>query len=503
MSVWREGIIKEKKRRKIDLKIEVRDFGPISGGKISFKPLTLFIGPNNSGKSYIAMLVHSIYESFTPPLLFLRGLPYFIGEHFFEERFDISSFLKEFPDVKRQIDDLKAEKELEIPKQVIEKVTNVIFADIYEKRLSNEVVRSYACLLRDLTRIGKKSFALKIDFNSYSTCLIYQKDKLKIKKVPQLNIKIKIKAIESPRPSINIDENGEEILIKIGGLMKKRFMPNQLMAIIFDVCVSKILGIVAMPCYYLPAARSGILQGHKALAASIVKKAPYVGIERLEIPKFSGVVSDFISSVLTLPDERGPFYQLAKTFEEELVKGEIVVRTLDEYRYPEIKYKFQDTEIPLHRASSTVSELAPLFLYLKYSIERGSILIIEEPEAHLHPGNQRILAKALVALVRKGVNIIITTHSEYLLEQLNNFILLSKVDPQKRIERYKYSQEDFLNPDEIAPHVFEYDRESAGHKITEVEITDEDGISQDEFVKIHEALYEETIKIRRDLSAGT
>ena len=51
--------------KKIELKIEVEDFGPISGGRISLKPLTLFIGPNNSGKSYAAMLIHSIFEAYT------------------------------------------------------------------------------------------------------------------------------------------------------------------------------------------------------------------------------------------------------------------------------------------------------------------------------------------------------------------------------------------------------------------------------------------------------
>ncbi len=49
-------------RKKIELSIEAKDFGPISGGKITLKPLTLFIGPNNSGKSYAAMLVHSNFR---------------------------------------------------------------------------------------------------------------------------------------------------------------------------------------------------------------------------------------------------------------------------------------------------------------------------------------------------------------------------------------------------------------------------------------------------------
>jgi len=503
----RRVAFRKKSEKKIDLKIEIKDFGPISDGKITLKPLTLFIGPNNSGKSYAAMLIHSIFESYTSA--FPRGLPPFMRMRFFarSKYFDSSHLLKEFPTLKEQISNLKENREVDILQQFIEKLVNKIFKEIYEKRLIDEIVRSYACPLNELIRIGKRMFELEINFNSYRARLTYQKDKVRIKEFPQMDIKIKLKVIESSRPTIEVEENENEILIKLGGLLEekeeRKFIPFPVIDIILDVCASKILENIAMPCYYLPAARSGILQGHKALAASIVKKAPYVGIERLEIPKFSGVVSDFISSVLTLPDEKGPFYKLAQDFEKELIKGEIVVRTLDEYLPPEIKYSFQDSEIPLHRASSTVSELAPLFLYLKYSIEPNSILIIEEPEAHLHPENQRILAKFLIKIIRKGVNIIITTHSEFLLEQLSSFILLSKVDPKKRAERYKYNEEDFLKSDEIAAYVFNYDKRSGGHKITEVEITDDDGISQEEFFKIHEALYEETIKLRKDLNTET
>jgi predicted ATPase len=500
----RKRTVREQKEKikKMDLRIEITNFGPISSGKIDLKPFTLFIGPNNSGKSYAAMLIHSILESYT--LISPRGVPIILGRHFFTKSFNYRTIYKEFPELEKQINDLEKGKEIVIPKQFIEKMFDKISEEVYEKRLSDEIARSYACPLRDLIRIGKRAFALKINFNSYNFHLIYQRNKLKIKEHQNLDIKIRIKVHGMPRPIFKIEENDKEILIKIGGLWKdkeeRRYRIFQLTDIIFEICASKILKHLPMPCLYLPAARSGILQGHRALAASIVKKAPLAGIESLEIPKFSGVVSDFISSVITLPEEKGPFYRLAQEFEKELIKGEIVVKTLGEYLYPEIKYKFQDTEIPLHRSSSTVSELAPLFLYLKYNVRPGSILIIEEPEAHLHPENQRILAKFLVKLLRKSVNIIITTHSEYLLEQLSSFILLSKVEPQKRVERYKYSKEDFLKPDEIASYVFDYDKKSGGHKITKVEITEEDGISQEEFLKIHEALYEESIKLQRDLN---
>jgi predicted ATPase len=490
------------KNKKMDLVIGVKNFGPISCGKISLKPLTLFIGPNNSGKSYAAMLIHSLLESYT--LITPRKVSIRLRPYFFSEFFDYRTIYKVFSDLVRNNDNLEKGKEIVIPKKFIETIYDKVSEEIYEKRLSKEIGLSYACPLKDLIRIGKRSFSLRVNFNSYDFHLTYHKNKLIIKEHQNLDIKIKIKLLETQRPIFKREMKDKELLIKIGrGIWKmkaeRRFVLGELIEVIIDFCLSKILEHVPIPCFYLPAARSGILQGHRMLAASIVKKAPLVGIERLEIPKFSGVVSDFISTVIMLPEKKGQFYKLAQEFEKELIKGEILVKTFGEYLYPEIKYKFQDTEIPLHRSSSTVSELAPLFLYSKYIIEPGSILIIEEPEAHLHPENQRILAKFLVKLLRKNVNIIITTHSEYLLGQLSSFILLSKVEPQKRVERYKYSEEDFLKPDEIASYVFDYDKKSGGHKITEVKITEEDGISQEEFLKIHEALYEESFKLQREL----
>jgi len=88
-------------KRKIDLRIEAEDFGPIRSSKMEIKPLTVFIGPNNSGKSYAAMLVHSVFESCIPTLP--REVPFFTRRRFFVERFDVHNILKEFPELKNQL----------------------------------------------------------------------------------------------------------------------------------------------------------------------------------------------------------------------------------------------------------------------------------------------------------------------------------------------------------------------------------------------------------------
>jgi predicted ATPase len=128
-------------------------------------------------------------------------------------------------------------------------------------------------------------------------------------------------------------------------------------------------------------------------------------------------------------------------------------------------------------------------------------LIIEEPEAHLHPENQRILAKFLVRLIRKGIKLFITTHSDYLLDQLSSFIMLSQAKNKKQREELNYWKDDYLKPEEISVYVFHFDKKSDGCKIEEVEISEEEGISQEEFLKVNEALYEESIRIRESIQA--
>ena len=65
-----------------------------------------------------------------------------------------------------------------------------------------------------------------------------------------------------------------------------------------------------------------------------------------------------------------------------------------------------------------VTELAPVVLYLRYAVEGGSVLIVEEPESHLHPSMQVAFIRQLAKLVDSGVRVIVTTHSEWVIEEL-------------------------------------------------------------------------------------
>ncbi|MHA1875154.1 MAG: AAA family ATPase [Promethearchaeota archaeon] len=557
-------IKKNSSEMKKQIKIKVKNFGPISEGAISLKPLTIFTGPNNAGKSFLATLIYSINKS----LHKLRG-PSMIKP----SDSDFDDFINDNIEYKNIIEkiskkDIAIDLDLELIKSINKKVYDQLLIGI-----ESEIVNSFATPIDDLVKIGKRNFNLEIQFDKFDLSIKSSKNRLVFNSLPTIcPKKVHIKSYfgedftvsDMEREFIkfflssnnielrklvsqmfNLKETdiqdltyhgpngcitvflGEDvyILIDINRLKIAEIHPIEeineiIFSSIYDYTRRKIFQSFQNQCFYLPAARSGILQSHKAIVASIIRKVPSVVLKGgFDIPKLSGVISEFISTIIELSgkaryldkldirirgsdDFRKKFISddLIKNFQNEIISGEIKLHHSDSlYKYPEIWYHYKETEIPLHRSSSTVSELAPLFLYLKHLIEKSDTLIIEEPEAHLHPANQIILGKYLVRLIREGINIFITTHSEWLIEQLNNFLIFGKISEEKRKKFGDYTANDYLLDSEVSAYIFNYNAKKDGFIIEELQI-EKNGISEESFLKIDEVLYKETFRLRKLLN---
>ena len=67
-------------------------------------------------------------------------------------------------------------------------------------------------------------------------------------------------------------------------------------------------------------------------------------------------------------------------------------------------------------------------LLLNGTIKEGTVLILDEPEVHLHPKWQLKYAQVIVELVKKGIKVLITSHSPYMIEALQRYGKKSKID---------------------------------------------------------------------------
>ncbi|WP_017304020.1 AAA family ATPase [Spirulina subsalsa] len=111
-------------------------------------------------------------------------------------------------------------------------------------------------------------------------------------------------------------------------------------------------------------------------------------------------------------------------------------------------------------SSSAVRSLLDIGFYLKHIAQKGDMLMIDEPELNLHPENQRRIARLLAKLVNYGIKVYITTHSDYIIKELNTLIMLNseKSHIKKIAEAEGYQRDELLNPERIRAYVAKIDK---------------------------------------------
>jgi len=82
--------------------------------------------------------------------------------------------------------------------------------------------------------------------------------------------------------------------------------------------------------------------------------------------------------------------------------------------------KIEDEKLPIDAAGTGVLQAIQIISYV--NLYKPRILILDEPDSHLHPNNQRLLAKKLYDLaIERGFQILISTHSRHLLDAFSQY----------------------------------------------------------------------------------
>ena len=235
------------------------------------------------------------------------------------------------------------------------------------------------------------------------------------------------------------------------------------------------------------------MHAHSVVVSALIGSAPTAGLRpAARTPVLSGVLADFLEQLIAIDRPRRPRRNrggdLGTKIEETVLGGSVGIDRSPFIDYPRFTYRPDGwtNDLPLMNASSMVSELAPVVLYLRYLVHPGDVLIVEEPESHLHPAKQVEFTRQLAVLVRSGVGVIVTTHSEWLLEELANIVRRSELPDVGR--GHSSGDSVALRPDQVGAWLFEPKRRPKGSVVKEIRL-DESGLYPSDFDAVAAALH--------------
>lgn len=464
----------------MDIYINVQNFGPIEKAEIDLRPLTVFVGESNTGKTYLAALIYALHKYFEG----FSQLPWA----------DYATYYFDF--VRRSRDRHPQNRQEEAEQEMLEALEKLKtsgrpfkFADLpqevhseleaefkNQEDFTNELERCF-----DLESVSKLiRFTDSQDSEMNISLLVSEGD--------QTCWDFEMRAAGSAKPTITGHINRDMTLLTPNDAMRKTESHE-----IADV--DRLFRTLSTRrwrtgnSYYLPAARSGIMQSRDVLATALIKRATRIGLDRFEVSTFSGMIADFLEQIISYRESATPsssIRRVAEQLEAELLEGKVEVKRPTPEAYPEFLYRPEQAEeaLRMSHASAMVSELTPLVYLLRGIVGQGDLLIIEEPESHLHPGAQTKIAQTLARLVRAGVRVLITTHSNFLLQQIGN--LIREGELQKLGESTNESA-DYLKKEEVGAWRFHKNK-----PVTELPFDLIEGIEPEDHLDIAEDLYNQS-----------
>ncbi|MEH2235680.1 AAA family ATPase [Nostoc sp.] len=138
----------------------------------------------------------------------------------------------------------------------------------------------------------------------------------------------------------------------------------------------------------------------------------------------------------------------------DIIGGKYTVTRNDELYYEPHSKRIK---LSMDESSSAVRSLLDIGFYLRHKAQLGDLLMVDEPELNLHPENQRRVARLFAQLVNLGIKVFITTHSDYIIKELNTLIMLNHDKPHlKRIAQVEgYRQEELISSEKIKVYIAE------------------------------------------------
>lgn len=416
------------------MKISIKNIGKLDEANFTLdKDLIVFIGPNNTGKTYAAYCLYGLNN------VFWSNLPP-VSDIFFSSR-SISTLIQSGK-LKMSIGRVFSEKNID---NALKK---------YNESFRTQLPTLFGLDSKHFEKSAfELSFESKYEFEQYFS-----------------QSTVGINAVVSNSFYTSFEKTSKDLLINI---TRKKDVdnPEETIRNILEFYIRSVfLPFGNSEWFFHPAERIGISVFSKDLFANrFARTNEILGFEipnrdkvfelmRKEFNVYSKVVQDSISYYESILRTRYQYlsskeYQsLSLELETKLLGGKIKI---DSDGNPMYEYG-ENGVVKIQAAGTIIKSLAMLNFYLKHSAARGQTIIIDEPEINLHPDNQRLVARILAKLSKLGVRVIVSTHSDYFIRELNNLIMLNKEHPETSSlrEKLRYDVTEILDHTKVGAYIF-------------------------------------------------
>ena len=407
------------------MKISIKNLGALEQAEFEIGNLTIICGANNTGKTYAT---HAVYGFF---------------------------------------DFLRTASNFSVEQSILNKLFNVGSVQIKLNTYTDNLQKQIDRLARQYSKQLYRVFAgtERLFKNTLLSMKIPQPVRLDSKE------RIKITFGSSEKEILQIESRDNDILeVRLIISDKDELPPAHIVSSMIEDAVRKsIFGSLIPKPYIASAERTGAAIFQKELDFTRNRLIDLLGDKESKLAplrllgRFKGEYPiavrknvDFIRDIPNITNRESyiskEYPNLLKVFSD-IIGGDYNVTKEGEIKYVPAGNK--RTKLALVESSSAVRSLLDIGFYLRHIAQKGNLLMVDEPELNLHPANQRRIARLFACLVNIGIKVFITTHSDYIIKELNTLIMLNqnKRHLKQIIKDEKYSETELLLADKVKVYI--------------------------------------------------
>lgn len=460
-------------------KLQVQSLGKLKAVELTVTPFMIFVGENNSGKSYLMEFLWGLLAK-AHELLDAES-----SEAFFQQQMEPQIYPVNVRTLLRR--------------EELEKINAYVNATLNAKKQA---------LVTDIFNHDLPVGALELTFDLQQALEIqYMKESVvqKLGDAFEGNSVYRVQVLQAGEPILSLKINSAREQLET--------MPASWAAIIYtqialylirkDFYESKSIfssSLDLVEPIYFPASRTGFMHTYRAIIGNQRKNNALLDFDdEFESKQIAGT-SLTLPTVLFLEklQKLDKAKELSKEnqatihfFEQYILHGRI---RKNEYDQVEFMPDGENKALPLHVTSSLIAELSPMYLFLN-STNQSKLWIIEEIESHLNPKIQIEVMRLLVRLYNDNQKAIwITTHSDSVVQRLNNLLTLSQTRNAQVIQQLGYTESDLFNElHEVK--AYELEQEEGYSTVRQLQLTDY-GFEMNVFNDVITKLIQETYLVQ-------